>query len=64
MLYSLIVRHVGHLSVACCIVWYAAPLSAAAPAPPNKVLFLENLPTECTDMMLSMLFQSRTLRSL
>jgi hypothetical protein len=27
-------------------------------APPNNVLFLENLPTECTEMMLSMLFQS------
>ena len=27
-------------------------------APPNNVLFLENLPTDCTETMLSMLFQS------
>lgn len=33
------------------------PAAPTAPAPPNKVLFLENLPNECTDMMLSMLFQ-------
>jgi len=25
--------------------------------PPNKILFVENLPEACTDMMLSMLFQ-------
>jgi len=27
------------------------------PAPPNRILFVENLPTECNQMMLSMLFQ-------
>jgi len=26
-------------------------------APPNNILFLENLPPECNEMMLSMLFQ-------
>jgi len=25
--------------------------------PPNKILFVENLPDQCTDLMLSMLFQ-------
>jgi RNA recognition motif-containing protein len=40
------------------------PLSVASlppyqeqPAPPNRILFVENLPTECNQMMLSMLFQ-------
>jgi len=27
------------------------------PAPPNRILFVENLPAECNQMMLSMLFQ-------
>jgi len=27
------------------------------PAPPNRILFVENLPNECNQMMLSMLFQ-------
>jgi hypothetical protein len=25
--------------------------------PPNKILFVENLPDQCTDLMLAMLFQ-------
>jgi len=33
------------------------PVAPLVVAPPNNVLFLENLPTECTEMMLSMLFQ-------
>jgi len=35
----------------------AAPPKAAAPSEPNKTLFVENLPTEATDTMLSMLFR-------
>jgi len=34
----------------------AAP-QALPPAAPNRILFVENLPTQCTDMMLAMLFQ-------
>lgn len=33
------------------------PLTADIPAPPNKKLFVENLPNEATDLMLSVLFQ-------
>jgi RNA recognition motif-containing protein len=37
----------------------ALPAAATAEpsAPPNRILFVENLPTACNDMMLSMLFQ-------
>jgi len=30
---------------------------AEPPAPPNKILFIENLPLECNDLMLGMLFR-------
>jgi len=30
---------------------------AETPAPPNNILFVENLPVQCTTMMLAMLFQ-------
>lgn len=33
------------------------PPSALPPAPPNRILFVENLPIQCTNIMLSMLFQ-------
>ncbi len=36
------------------------PLPRSEPAPPNNILFVENLPKECTEMMLSMLFQQYT----
>jgi len=36
----------------------AVPSSASEPpAPPNNILFVENLPVQCTTMMLAMLFQ-------
>merc|ERR1711865_1180125 len=35
----------------------AAAPKPAAPSEPNKTLFVENLPTEATDTMLSMLFR-------
>lgn len=35
----------------------AAPPHAEAPAPPHKILFVQGLPAETTDSMLSMLFQ-------
>ena len=33
------------------------PAPKAPQLPPNNILFVENLPEECTEMMLSMLFQ-------
>jgi len=33
------------------------PTYQETPAPPNRILFVENLPAECNQMMLSMLFQ-------
>lgn len=33
-----------------------APVPTQAPAPPNRILFVENLPVQCTNNMLSMLF--------
>lgn len=33
------------------------PPQALPPAPPNRILFVENLPLQCTNIMLSMLFQ-------
>jgi len=35
----------------------APQVVAAAPTPPNKILFVENLPPQCNAMMLAMLFQ-------
>jgi len=35
----------------------APQVVAAAPTPPNKILFVENLPPQCSAMMLAMLFQ-------
>ena len=36
----------------------AAPLESTEPqAPPSKILLAQNLPTECNEMMLGMLFQ-------
>jgi len=39
-----------------------APTSMVSetPAPPNNILFVENLPVQCTTMMLAMLFQQYT----
>jgi len=34
-----------------------APSQQLPPAAPNRILFVENLPKQCNDMMLSMLFQ-------
>lgn len=34
-----------------------APVQNLPPAAPNRILFVENLPTQCTNSMLSMLFQ-------
>eukprot|EP00898_Chlorokybus_atmophyticus_P007247 jgi/Chlat1/7523/Chrsp61S07023 len=35
----------------------ARPSAPEGPAPPNNILFVQNLPTQTNDMMLSMLFQ-------
>ena len=38
----------------------SSAVNEEAPAPPNKVLFAQNLPDECNHMMLQMLFQQYT----
>lgn len=35
---------------------YSLPSYMEAPAPPNRILFVENLPPQCNTMMLAMLF--------